>query len=77
MWFSWKCCDIFVIKPKTMNRKTSQGETPVFVNLLSDMGFKAVYADPENKSLHRSLAGTAALFRYACRPIPLNLNINN
>ena len=23
-----------------MNRKTSQGETPVFVNLLSDMGFK-------------------------------------
>ena len=64
-------------KPKTMNRKTSKGETPVFVNLLSDMGFKAVYADPENKSLHRSLADTAALFRYACRPVPLNLNINN
>ena len=60
-----------------MNRKTSQGETPVFVNLLSDMGFKAVYADPANKSLHRSLTGTAALIGYACRPVPLNLNINN
>ena len=64
-------------KPKTMNSKTSQGDTSVFVNLLSDMGFKAVYADPGNKSLHRSLTGTAALFRYACRPVPLNLNINN
>lgn len=52
LWFSWKCCDIFVAKPKTMNSKTSKGETPVFVNLLSDMGFKAVYADPANKSLH-------------------------
>ena len=38
-----------------MNRKTSQGETPVFVNLLSDAGFKAVYADPANKSLLISL----------------------
>ena len=27
-----------------MNRKTSQGETPVFVNLLSDAGFEAVKA---------------------------------
>ena len=35
--------DIFVEdKTKTMNRKTSQGETPVFVNLLSDAGFEAV-----------------------------------
>ena len=40
-------------------------------------GLQAVNADPENKSLHRSLTGTAALFRYACRPVPLNLNINN
>ena len=55
MWFSCKCCDIFVAKSKTMNRKTSQGETPVFVNLLSDAGFKAVYADPTNKSLLISL----------------------
>ena len=38
-----------------MNRKTSQGDTPVFVNLLSDAGFKAVYADPANKSLLISL----------------------
>ena len=45
MWFSCKCCDIFVEdKTKTMNRKTSQGETPVFVNLLSDAGFEAVKA---------------------------------
>ncbi len=44
MWFSWKCCDIFVAKSKTMNRKTSQGETPVFVNLLSDAGFEALKA---------------------------------
>ena len=31
-------------KSKTMNRKTSQSETPVFVNLLSDAGFEAVKA---------------------------------
>ena len=44
MWLSCKCCDIYVAKSKTMNRKTSQSETPVFVNLLSDAGFEAVKA---------------------------------
>ena len=36
-----------------MNTMTLQSRTddPVFVNLLSDAGFKAVYADPANKPL--------------------------
>ena len=35
-----------------------QPETPVFVNLLTDAGFKAVYADPANKPLLINLLNT-------------------
>ena len=43
-----------------MNSKNfqNQPETPVFVNLLTDAGFKAVYADPENKPLLINLLNT-------------------
>ena len=43
-----------------MNSKNfqNQPETPVFVNLLTDAGFKAVYADPANKPLLINLLNT-------------------
>ena len=43
-----------------MNSKIfqNQPENPVFVNLLTDAGFKAVYADPANKPLLINLLNT-------------------
>ena len=47
-------CFCLIIRPIFQN----QPENPVFVNLLTDAGFKAVYADPANKPLLINLLNT-------------------